>query len=220
MPLTKSASRKTPDAIVSAFHSHYFDNAKNVSWIGYPALKYPCDLWMYQELICLTVPEVIIETGTAYGGSALFMANVCDMIGQGEIITIDLEHQVGFRPGPPPHHRISLILGNSVDDELVAAVKQHVGNRTVMVILDSEHTKKHVLRELEVYAPMVSEGMYCIVEDTNVNGNPVLPDWGPGPKEAVDEYLLTHPEFQIDWECERFGMTYNPGGYLKKMSIP
>jgi len=86
-----------------------------------------------------------------------------------------------------------------------------------MVILDSDHKKDHVLGELQAYAPLVTKGMYLIVEDTNINGRPVFPGFGPGPGEAVDEFLAANRAFVRDPARERFFVTFNPGGYLRRV---
>lgn len=205
-------------ALVEAFHKHYFSHTStHIFWGGYPTLKCPMDMWMYQEIMYLTLPEVVVECGTAYGGSALFLANVYDMMGCGEVITIDLERKTAIFPDVPKHPRISYILGDSVDPEVVGVITNRIADRTAMVILDSNHRQSHVAQELEVYSPLVTVGNYLIVEDTNLNGHPVVEDWGPGPMEAVTEFLSQHPEFECDKTRERFWLTFNPGGYLRKV---
>ena len=87
-----------------------------------------------------------------------------------------------------------------------------------MVVLDSDHSQENVLRELEVYAPLVTPGQYLVVEDTNVNGHPVLPEHGPGPYEAVQQFLAGTSDFEFDPQCERFLFTQNPGGWLRRRS--
>lgn len=206
--------------IVDAFHKHYFAHTNTlIFWGGYPALKCPMDMWMYQEIMYLTLPEVIVECGTMFGGSALFLANVYDMMGNGEVITIDIQKRTAIFPDMPKHPRISYILGDSTDPEVVAAITEHVAGRSVMVILDSDHRQEHVAKELEAYAPLVKPGHYLIVEDTNLNGHPVAQGWGAGPMEAVRDFLARHPEFECDRSRERFWLTFNPGGYLKRKEV-
>jgi cephalosporin hydroxylase len=179
----------------------------NLSWLGHQTLKCPLDLWIYQELMVRTRPDVIIETGTAYGGSALFMASVFDLIGHGEVISID----VGPNPARPRHPRIDYVLGSSTDPELVAAVTQRVSGRRVMVVLDSDHGADHVYGEMVAYSPLVPVGGYLIVEDTNINGHPTFEEFGPGPMEAVDRFLAASPGFAVDERCTRFMMTLTKG---------
>ena len=85
-----------------------------------------------------------------------------------------------------------------------------------MVVLDSDHTRDHVAEELRLYAPLVTSGCYLVVEDTNVNGNPVLPEFGPGPQEAVAEFLAQTDDFEVDHEREKLMLTFNPNGYLRR----
>lgn len=191
-------------------HFTYF-----VSWLGYSTLKCPLDLWMYQELICRLRPEVIVETGTASGGSALYFASMCDLIGCGEIITIDIDG----RPGEmrPVHPRLSYLVGSSTDPAVVGEVRSKLQGRPCgMVVLDSDHVRDHVLAEMRIYQEFVPVGGYMIVEDTNINGHPAYPDFGPGPMEAVEAFLRESDSFEIDPACERFLLTMNPRGYLRR----
>jgi cephalosporin hydroxylase len=203
-----------------AFHRLYFDARafnltwRNTYWLGHQVLKCPLDLWLYQELVCRVRPAVIVETGTAFGGSALFLASVCDMVGRGRVITIDVEAQ-----GVPSHPRIEYLTGSSTDDRIVESVRGRIdGTGPVMVFLDSDHRKEHVLAELHTYAPLVTPSSYLVVEDTNLNGHPVEPDFGPGPMEAVEEFLAAHPAFRPDPEMAKFILSFNPGGYLRRAS--
>jgi cephalosporin hydroxylase len=185
------------------------------SWLGVRAVKYPTDMWVYQELIHEQRPDLIIETGTYLGGSALFMAHVCEQLGSGSVVSIDLE--LGSYGTLPDHRLITYLKGSSTDPaivERVASMFPDSGN--VMVILDSLHTREHVLAELNAYAPMVPPRGFLVVEDTNVNGHPVLPRWGPGPMEAVDAYLAEHCEFAIEPSREKFMLTSNPRGFLRR----
>ncbi len=182
------------------------------SWLGHRVLKCPADLMMYQEILFDTQPDIIIETGTFSGGSALFMASVCEMMGKGRIITVD----INAHPGLPAHERITYLNGSSITPELIATLQTEIKDKKTMVILDSDHRKAHVLEELKLYHSFVSPGCYLIVEDTNVNGHPTLPQHGPGPMEAVDEFLVGRSDFVIDRDRERYVITLNPRGYLRK----
>jgi len=202
---------------INHFHKLYYESDektwKNTFWLGIPAQKCPLDLWIYQEIIFETKPGIIIETGTANGGSALFLATICDLSGKGEVITIDIES----RENKPEHPRIKYFLGSSTSKAIVEGVQSFVrGKDGIMVILDSDHNREHVLKELEIYSKFVTRGGYLIVEDTNLNGYPVEPDFGPGPMEAVEEFLGTNKDFMIDKSREKFYLTFNPNGYLKR----
>jgi cephalosporin hydroxylase len=185
------------------------------TFLGIQTLKYPTDLWAYQEIISETAPDVIVETGTWHGGSALFLATVCDALGRGRVITIDTE------PGEPlpQHPRVTYIRGSSTDPVVLGQVRGQIRETDhVMAILDADHSREHVLAELAVYSDLVTFGDYLIVEDTNVNGHPVLPDHGPGPGEAVDEFLGRDARYAVDRTRERLLLTANPGGFLRRMS--
>ncbi len=206
---------------IDAFHRLYFDGPAGegrvhhrTRWMGVETLKCPLDLWAYQEILFEVRPDLVVETGTHKGGSALFLAGMLDLIGKGDVATIDV------RPDParPAHPRIRYVTGSSADPQVVASVfSGRPSGETCLVILDSDHSKAHVARELAEFAPRVSVGSYLIVEDTNVNGHPVLPDFGAGPYEAVEEFLASHPGFEADTSREKFLMTFNPKGFLKRL---
>ncbi len=211
--------RKVEQRIVREFHKLYYYGKErtwknNTFWLNVPVAKCPMDMWVYQEIIVETKPDVIIETGTAFGGSALFMASICDFEKRGRIITIDVAQQ----PERPQHERIKYLSGSSISEQVIETVKGliDIGDR-VMVVLDSDHGEEHVLRELEIYSQLVSLDCYLIVEDTNINGNPVLPLHGGGPMEAVRQFRMTHNGFVVDDEREKFFMTFNPKGYLRRV---
>jgi len=211
-------NQKEEQDIVNKFHELYHTSAMwgmgNTTWLGVYLRKCPLDLWIYQELIYDIKPDVIIECGTLKGGSAFYLASVCDLINKGKVITIDIKkHQ-----NRPKHKRIKYFLGSSTSEEIIEKVKKIVKpNDKIMVILDSAHNKKHVLDELNIYSKFVNKGSYIIVEDTNVNGHPVSLGFGPGPMEAVDKFMENNDSFKIDKKCEKFYMTFNPRGYLKRI---
>jgi cephalosporin hydroxylase len=209
--------------IVDAFHHLYYSRMDSnrthhtivLSWMGYEMYKCPLDLWIYQELIFFNRPQIIIETGTYMGGSALFLATMLDLVGQGEVITIDSD--LTYDSCRPRHPRITYLTGSSVDPAILGEVgKRLLGKPNVMVILDADHRKDHVLAELRAYAPFVPLNGYMIVEDTNINGHPTYPDFGPGPWEAVTAFLEERVDFAADRGCERFLVTMNPRGFLKR----
>lgn len=199
-------------AFYASPHTHTFTN-----WCGVPILKNPLDLWIYQELIWDLQPDLIIETGTAYGASALYFAMMQDRRNaSGRVISIDIEPHEKL----PKHQRVLFLTGSSTDPTILAHVRAIArGHERVMVVLDSDHSEAHVLDELECYAPLVTPGQFLVVEDTNINGRPVERDWmgGPGPAMAVDRWLPQHPEFQADILAERMMMTFYPDGWLRRM---
>lgn len=212
---------KKERTVVGNFHKLYFDAHRfnktwgDTFWLGAVTKKCPLDLWVYQEIIYNLKPDVIIECGTAFGGSAFYLATICDLVNNGKVVTIDVKKTKGL----PQHKRIKYLVGSTTSSEIFEKVKSMVGkNDKVVVILDSAHTKQHVLNELKMYYPLVTKGSYLIVEDTQLNGHPVSPNFGPGPMEAVQEFLKWNKNFIIDKYKEKFYMTFNPKGYLKRVS--
>lgn len=208
--------------IADRFHQLYYDKRlgpgnhriwEQTKWMGFPVLKTPADLWNYQEMLFELKPDLVVETGTFGSGSALYIANIMDIIGKGSIVTIDInQHSLRAR-----HPRITYLQGSSADISIVeAAAKHRVADGTCMVILDSDHSKEHVAKELALFSPFVSVGSYLIVEDSNVNGHPVYPSFGPGPYEAIDEFLASNPAFEPDKSREKFLVSWNPKGYLRR----
>ena len=214
-----------PDEIAAtdAFHRVYYDawekgiadgrGTITLSWFGYRTLKSPLDLWTYQEILVETRPDLIVEFGTRFGGSAYYIASLLDLVGHGQVLTVDIEAV----KGRPVHRRIAYVLGSSIDPAIVAQVRAAAEGKRVMVILDSDHTAAHVTAELAAYHDLVTVGCYLIVEDTNVNGHPVRADFGPGPMEALDAFLTSRNDFVSDRDRERFLLTLNPRGFLRRV---
>jgi cephalosporin hydroxylase len=202
---------------LKAFHRIYYERPErtwaNTRWLGTPVEKCPLDLWIYQEILFTSRPDFVVETGTRYGGSALFIASVLDLLRNGRVISVDIDAS----PNRPSHPRITYIEGSSTDPDVVERIRGMLYGQ-VMAVLDSDHSSEHVHAELALYSPMVTPGCYLIVEDTNLNGHPVLHDFGPGPMEALEEFLASSNEFVSDPECEKFMLTFNPRGYLRKVS--
>ncbi len=204
--------------ITNRFHRMYYylrrRTWRQTYWMGVPAFKCPLDLWIYQELLHEIQPDWVIETGTARGGSALYLAQMLDLLGRGHVVSID----IATVDGRPSHPRITYRTGSSIDDDIVASVKAEIGPEDrVLVILDSDHSRDHVLAELRTWGSVVTPGSYCVVEDSNVGGHPVSRDFGPGPMEAIETFLGESDAFVIDREREKFFMTFNPNGYLKRV---
>jgi cephalosporin hydroxylase len=209
---TKRIARSVDDDFLVAYYEDEHRTWRNTYWLGVQTAKCPADMWVYQEIIQETQPDLVIEAGTHMGGSALFFASMFDLLGRGEIITID----VLAHPGRPDHPRITYLQGSSTDHHVVEEVTRRAkAAHRVMVVLDSDHSKAHVAEELHQLGPLVSPDCYLIVEDTIVNGNPVLPAFGPGPAEAVEQFLKSEgTPFVIDREREKFHLTFNRCGYL------
>lgn len=201
--------------VTNHFHRLYYATDKrtwfNTTWFGVPILKCPFDLWTYQEIFYEVRPDVIIETGTFDGGSALYLAHLCDYLNKGEVLSIDIECHADL----PVHERITYHTGSSTSPETLATVRAFVGDhRSVIVILDSDHTMEHVLNELRLYCDFVTPESYLIVEDSNVGGHPVRPLYGKGPMGAIRTFLRENDSFQIDRTREKYYLTFNPSGFL------
>lgn len=198
------------------YSKHWY--AKNLDfgllYLGVPTVKNPLDLWMYQEVLFETRPDLVIETGTAWGGSALYLAHLMDQIGHGRVISIDLAPQTPL----PDHPRVDYWTGkSSVDADLLDMLNVETHGERCMVILDSDHTSAHVLAELDRYHRFVACGCYLIVEDTNPDGYRMFLERGNGPAEAVRAWQPANKGFQVDRSRERLGFTQNPGAYLKRV---
>lgn len=142
------------------------------------------------------------------------MAHILDLLENGEVLTIDIDNLISR----PQHPRITYVHGSSVDPELIESLLADRRDEVRLVVLDSDHSKAHVLQELDLLAHYVSVGSYLIVEDTNINGHPTFPTFGDGPYEALEEFLETHKEFAVDETREKFLLTFNPRGYLRRIA--
>lgn len=215
--LNGSRSGTVRQAVVDNFHRVYYHNSrqtwKQTRWRGVDVWKNPLDLWIYQEILHEVRPDVIVEAGTKFGGSAYFLANICDLLGTGRVVTIDITPQ----PDRPTHDRITYLTGSSTDPAVIEQVDQIVAGGRIVVLLDSDHNAPHVLAELRAWHSRVPVGSYIIVEDTNIHGHPVFDRHGPGPMEAVDEFLAENDQFVVDEAQHKFMFTFNPRGYLKRV---
>ena len=196
-------------------------------WLGVPIIQYPQDIVALQEIIWRVQPDAIVETGIARGGSLIFSASMLELLGgDREVVGVDIDIRHHNRIAIETHplaKRISMIEGSSVDKEVVDAVRRKVeGRERVLVILDSNHTHDHVLKELRLYSPLVTAGSYLIVFDTVVEQ---MPDefwgdrpWGKGdnPLTAVHAFLEETDRFEIDSEIHtKLQITVAPDGYLR-----
>jgi cephalosporin hydroxylase len=201
----------------------------NFSWMGRPIIQYPQDMIAMQEIIWEVKPDLIIETGIAHGGSLIYYASLQELIGKGEVLGIDIdirEHNREEIEKHPMYKRIKMIQGSSISNEVIEQVKKIArGKESVVVCLDSNHTHEHVLSELNLYSSFVSPGSYIVAFDTIVEN---LPEgyfsqkrpWGisNNPRTAVDEFLKTNKNFQIDNSIDnKLLISVAPGGYLKRI---
>lgn len=190
------------DAAMRVKHPYTF------TWLGRPVIQFADDLLRLQELVVRAQPDVIVETGVAHGGSLIFYASLCKLLGRGRVIGIDIEIRPHNRTAIEAHPLspfITLIEGSSIDPATVSAVKERIeAEEQVLLILDSNHTKAHVAAELEAYAPLVKPGSFIVAMDGHVMeaaaGHPrAAADWATNnPNAAVREFAANHPEFFLE----------------------
>jgi cephalosporin hydroxylase len=207
--------------------SSQYEYSYHFKWLGRPIIQFPQDIIALQEIIWEVRPRLIIETGIAHGGSLIFSASMLELIGgDGRVIGVDIdirEHNRIEIERHPLARRVTMIQGSSIDEDVAGRVAHEArGDGAVLVILDSNHTHDHVLRELEIYSPLVTRGSYLIVFDTVIQEMPAdfFPDrpWGPdsNPKTAVSEFLKRNDRFEVDRQLEaKLQITVAPGGYLR-----
>jgi cephalosporin hydroxylase len=202
------------------YHKWYYNTLvwKKTTWMGVECWKSVSDMWNYQEILFELKPSLVIEFGTCHGGSALFFASVMRQIGEPfKVLSVDIYH------GPlDPAARCDSDILFVESRSTVPAIAEHIQRLKsefpgkIFAILDSDHSMNHVLAEMKLLRPLLSAGDYLIVEDSNTNGHPVLPGWGPGPYEAIEAY---EHEFRDDYQHDvarekKFGWTFAPNGYL------
>ena len=207
--------------LINEFHNLWRQECLNdqLQFLGVKTCKSPMDLWVYQEIIHEVKPQLIVECGTYEGGSTLFFASMMELNEiDGAVLSIDIQS----RDNRPQHPRISYLTANSITDgyEEAKALAQY--HSPCLVILDSNHHKAHVLRELNLYSNLVSVGSYLIVEDSDLNGHPTkgMSYWNlglEGPHEALVEFLETHDNFVIDKSREKFLITVCKDGFLQRV---
>lgn len=196
-----------------------------LTWLGIPVIQLPEDVALMQELLWKVRPDVVVECGVAHGGALVLYASVLELLGRGRVVGVDVEIRKYNRLAIESHalsHRIALIEGDSVAPETLEAVRSHIrpGDR-VLVVLDSLHTRAHVAAELEAYAPLVTPSSYLVVFDGVMTVVADAPnagaDWATdNPLVAVDEFLDGNEAFERDPLYGRLGVTYCPGGFLRR----
>ncbi|HXW24851.1 MAG TPA: CmcI family methyltransferase [Xanthobacteraceae bacterium] len=202
------------------------------TWLGRPIIQLPEDMFRLQEVIFRVQPDVIVETGVAHGGSLVFYAGLCKLIGKGRVIGVDIEirpHNRAALEGHSLFELITLIEGNSTAPRTVQNVRANMSHgETAMVMLDSHHSKAHVTAELDAYAPLVTPDSYVVVMDgimAKLAGAPrSAPDWGHNnPRQAAMEWVASHPEFVMEDPAFAFNegqvsqrVTYWPDAFLRR----
>jgi cephalosporin hydroxylase len=187
-----------------------------VHWMGVRTLKNPLDCWIYQEILWETKPEVLIEIGSLHGGSTMFFCHLFDIIGSGRVLSVDVDRSGYYAR----HPRLTDITGDCADPAVVAEAAGFCEGKRAMVVHDADHSKDAVLAALRLYSGLVAVGNYFIVEDghQDVFDPSVRLGWPrPGPLAATREFLTSNDRSVVDCERERYLITYNPGGFLKRV---
>ncbi|MBI4989429.1 MAG: cephalosporin hydroxylase family protein [Rhodocyclales bacterium] len=211
-------------------HADKYKYTYNYTWLGRPIIKFPSDIVATQQIVWDVKPDLIIETGIAHGGSLILSASLLELIGgPGRVLGIDIdirEHNRKEIEAHPMMKRIDMIEGSSVAEDVMARVRAAAAKaKCVMVFLDSLHTHDHVLKELELYAPLVSVGSYMVLPDTFIEYFPKgyyahnRPwDVGNNPMTALRAFLEKNRDFEIDRElCDKLMITEAFDGYLRRV---
>jgi cephalosporin hydroxylase len=197
------------------------------TWLGIPIIQTPEDIVMMQELIWKVRPDVVVECGVAHGGALVLYASILELAGKGRVIGVDVEIRKYNRlalQSHPMSRRFTLIEGSSVEPQTVEQVRQLIHPEdTVLVMLDSNHAKAHVAKELALYAPLVTPDSYIVVFDGVMQVLTDAPAGSPtwdkdNPWQAVQEFLSEHDEFEVDPNYNRLKVTHCPGGFLKRVN--
>jgi cephalosporin hydroxylase len=205
--------------LVDEFTTYYYNLGpwQDTTWLGVPLKQAPGDVVVFQQIVWDTRPTLIIETGTFYGGSAIFWAHLFDHIGEGKVISIDIDHSP-VHDVVRNHPRIELLTGDSTTERVQQVARERAQDERVMLYLDADHNKRAVLEELRSYADLVTPGCYAVVADSIMGGHPApWPYKGEtylGPYEAIEDFLQERSDFVVDESREYQLVTHNPHGYL------
>ncbi len=228
MGLDKKLKQKSIEWMIEADKYKY---TYNFTWMGRPIIKYPNDMVIQQEIMWDLKPDLVIETGIAHGGSIIFSSSMMKMMDiKGEVIGIDIdirEHNKQEIINHPAFDNITMYQGDSTSNEILDKVQEHLkGKRCVMVILDSNHSHDHVLKELNLYSKFVTKGSFCILPDTFIEFFPKghysknRPwDVGNNPYTAMKEFLLKNKSFKTErFFTDKAMITETIDGYLKRVN--
>ncbi len=215
--ITRERVERAAREFTRVFHDLKGQTFATTTWLQVPLVKTPADILVFQQIIAETRPELIVETGAYVGGSAMLFASIQELLGiDGKVIAVDIDLSF-INDRVREHPRIELIEGSSTDPEIVSRIRAEAKGKRTMVDLDADHRAHHVLEELRTYSHLVSPNCYLVVEDGWFGGRPVRPDAVPGPSEALDAWLAEDPPFESDRWRERFLLTQNPRGYLRRL---
>jgi cephalosporin hydroxylase len=204
-----------PDDLRAAFTDAVWRNLpwRRTTWLGAPIYSAPTDLLAYQEIISRVRPDWVVEIGANDEGRAMFLASICELAGHGRVLSI----RDADAPSPPPHARLQVCTGLLLDPVVRERVHALVGDGNAIVVLGACADRATTAAQFQAYADLVQVGSYVIVTDSIVNGRPVWPSFGPGPAEAIKQILTRHGEFVSDPEMEKYSLSFNPGGFLRRV---
>jgi cephalosporin hydroxylase len=211
------------DNIAPRVHDSFFRdlvertaNFSHTTWLGDPIWQNVLDLWTIQEVIAQVKPDLLIECGTYKGGSSRFFGDLFELMGHGECITVDIEaHELRRHP------RVTYLIGSTLDDEILRPIRERVSaaHGPVMVILDDDHSRAHVERELDIYSRFVTPNSYLLVQDGVIDTLKRFAAGRPGPLPAIESFLKRTDQFVVDEDlCGRFLITHHPKGWLRRIS--
>ena len=219
----KSIIKKFLSPIVIKFFHYIWWQSKDTwprnKFLGYEILQCPFDLQIYQELIFASKPEFILQTGICGGGSIVYFSSILDLMdASNDVKVIGVDIELSKEAKEIKNDRVILFEGSSTSHEVVSKIKDYTQGKKGIIILDSDHSETHVAKELSIYKEFVQKGCYLVVEDTNLNGNPVHPNFGPGPYEAVKKFLSGNKNFiQDDQLWKRNLFSFHQYGWLKRI---
>ena len=205
------------------YHLWYYNTGvwQQTTWMGVQTYKSPMDMWNYQEILVSLQPSLVIEFGTWHGGSALFFSSVMRQIGRPYVVvSVDITaSRISEKTKSDPNIRLlTMSSGSPEARESIKTLRQNFPG-PAFAILDSDHSRQHVLAEMVNLRDILVAGDYLVVEDSNINGHPVQKSFGPGPYEAIQEYFRMFPrDYDHDFERERkFGFSFAPNGFLRRL---
>jgi cephalosporin hydroxylase len=204
-----------PDDLRWAFTDAVWRNLpwRRTTWLGAPVRTAPTDLFAYQEVVSRVRPDWVVEIGTSDEGRATFLASICELVGHGQVVSVRGPDAVE----PAPHPRLHVYTGDALDPAVREKVHALVGGGNAVVFLGGCTDRGATASQFEAYADMVAAGSYVVVTDTVVNGRPVWPSFGPGPAEGIKQILGRHGDFVADPEMEKYALSFNPGGFLRRV---
>jgi cephalosporin hydroxylase len=205
------------------YHLWYYNTGvwQQTTWMGVQTYKSPMDMWNYQEILFSLKPSVVIEFGTWHGGSALFFSSIMKQIGRPYIVvSVDIDaSRISEKAKSDPGIRLLTMSSAAPEVRQTLMALRHDYPGSAFAILDSDHSKQHVMAEMTNLREILVAGDYLVVEDSNINGHPVAKSFGPGPYEAIQEYFRMFPrDYEHDFDRERkFGFSFAPNGFLRRL---